>query len=84
MKFFITPLDPLGPLRSKKFQTTLILAFEANSALSRENETKIVKITDSEKGRKKYVYKLYFRIWSDGLPDYKYIFKFLHTPVFDL
>ena len=32
---------------SKKFQTTLILAFEANSALSRENETKIVKITHS-------------------------------------
>ena len=27
---------------------TLILAFEANSALSRENETKIVKITHSE------------------------------------
>ena len=31
----------------KKFQTTLILAFEANSALSRKNETKIVKITHS-------------------------------------
>ena len=29
------------------FQKTLILAFEANSALSRENETKIVKITHS-------------------------------------
>ena len=42
--FFFTP----GPLRSKKFQKTLILAFEANSAaLSRENETKIVKITHS-------------------------------------
>ena len=48
------------PLRSrsirKKFQKTLILsfqkmfilAFEANSALSRENETKIVKITHSQ------------------------------------
>ena len=31
----------------KKFQKTLILAFEANSALPRENETKIVKITHS-------------------------------------
>ena len=45
--FFFTPLAPLGPLRSKKFQKTLILAFEANSVLSRENETKIVKITHS-------------------------------------
>ena len=41
---------PSGTLRSKKFQTTLILAFEANSALSRENETKIVKITHSDGG----------------------------------
>ena len=47
MKFFLTPLAPSGPLRSKKFQKTLILAFEANSALSYENETKIVKITHS-------------------------------------
>ena len=31
----------------KKFQETLILPFEANSALSRKNETKIVKITHS-------------------------------------
>ena len=31
----------------KKFQKKLILVFEANSALSRENETKIVKITHS-------------------------------------
>ena len=31
----------------EKFQKPLILAFEANSALSRENETKIVKITQS-------------------------------------
>ena len=37
-----------GPLHSEKFQKTLILAFEANSALSRENENKIVKITHSE------------------------------------
>ena len=36
----------------KKFQKTLILAFEANSALSSENETKIVKITHSA-----YIYK---------------------------
>ena len=47
MKNFLTPLAPSGPLRSKFFQKTLILAFEANSALSRENETKIVKITHS-------------------------------------
>ena len=40
-----------GPLHSKKFQKTLILAFEANSALSRKNETKIVKITHSAVGR---------------------------------
>ena len=39
-----TPLAPSEPLRSKKFQTTLILAFEP---LSRENETEIVKITHS-------------------------------------
>ena len=31
----------------KTFQKMLILAFEANSALSHENETKIVKITHS-------------------------------------
>ena len=39
-----------GPFRAtpfEKFQKTLILAFEANSALSFENETKIVKITHS-------------------------------------
>ena len=34
-----------GPLRLKFFQKTLTLAFEANSALPRENETKIVKVT---------------------------------------
>ena len=38
---------PSGPLRSKKFQTMLILALEANSALSHKNDTKIVKITHS-------------------------------------
>ena len=32
----------------KKIKKTLILAFEASGALSRENETKIVKITHSE------------------------------------
>ena len=37
-----------GPLLgSKFFQKTLILALDANSALSCENETKIVKITHS-------------------------------------
>ena len=45
MKIFLTPLAPSEPLRSKKFQTKLILAFEANSTLY--NETKIVKITHS-------------------------------------
>ena len=35
-------------LCSKKIQKTLILAFEANSALSRKNETKIVKITHKQ------------------------------------
>merc|ERR1712141_212234 len=44
-------------LRSKKFQKTLILAFEANSALSRKNETKIVKITHSAK-------VIIFDIWN--------------------
>ena len=39
---------PFGLLRSKKFQTMLILALEANSALSHKNETKIVKITHSD------------------------------------
>ena len=43
--FFFTPLAPSGPLHLKKFQKTLILAFEANSALSHESETKFVKIT---------------------------------------
>ena len=50
MNFFFTPLAPSEPLLSKFFQTTLILAIEANSALSRENETKIVKITHSGSG----------------------------------
>ena len=30
-KIFFTPLAPSGPLHSKKFKKTLILAFEANS-----------------------------------------------------
>ena len=42
------PRVPSGPFRLKKFKKTLILAFEANRALSHENETKIVKITHSE------------------------------------
>ena len=40
-----------GPLRSKNFQKALILALEANSELSSENETKIVKITHSALGK---------------------------------
>ena len=46
-KKFFTPLTPLLPLHSKFFQKTLILDYEANSAFSRENETKIVKIKHS-------------------------------------
>ena len=40
---------PFGAASFEKFQATLILAFEGNSALSREieNETKSVKITHS-------------------------------------
>ena len=46
--FFFTPqATSAEPLHSKIFQKTLILTFEANSALSSENETKIVKITHS-------------------------------------
>ena len=47
MKFFLTPMAPSEQLHSKKFKKTLILAFEANSALSYESETKIVKIIHS-------------------------------------
>ena len=56
--FFFTPLAPSGPLHSKIFQKTLILAFEANSALSSKNETKIVKITHSATGRYFYLVEL--------------------------
>ena len=41
-KNFFTPLAPSGPLHLKKFQKTLMLAFEANCI-----ETKIVKIAHS-------------------------------------
>ena len=47
MKFFLHSGFPSGTLHTKKFQERLILVFEANGALSRENETKIVKITHS-------------------------------------
>ena len=57
LKSMFTPLAHSGPLRSKKFQKTLILAFEANSALSCENKTKIVKITHSAMHRQ-------FSIWA--------------------
>ena len=43
--FFKIKISP--PLRPHFIRKTLILAFEANSALSRENETKIGKITHS-------------------------------------
>ena len=49
--FFKKNSHSAGPFRAapfeKKIQKTLIFAFEANSALSRENETKMVKITHS-------------------------------------
>ena len=52
--FFEIFISLRWPLRShsvqKNLKKTLILAFEANSALSHENETKIVKITHSETG----------------------------------
>ena len=48
MNFFLHSDGPEGPLRSKKFQITLVLAFEANSVLSHKNDTKIVKITHIE------------------------------------
>ena len=55
------PLHSAGPFGAAPFEIisknvdfslskTLILAFEANSALPRENETKIVKITHSAFG----------------------------------
>ena len=47
MKFFLHSVGPFGAVLFEKFQKTLILAFESDSALSRENETKIVKITHS-------------------------------------
>ena len=50
LKKFLTLLAPsLGRAAPfEKISKTLILAFEANSALSHENETKIVKITHSD------------------------------------
>ena len=36
-KKILTPMVPLGPLRTNFFPKTLILAFEANSALSCQN-----------------------------------------------
>ena len=50
-EIFSHSTDPFWAALLKKFQTTLILAFEANSALSRKNETKIVKITHSDTPR---------------------------------
>ena len=44
-EIFSNGASPLESLHLNFFQKTLILAFEANSALSRENETKIMKIT---------------------------------------
>ena len=47
MKKFLNEVPEGASGVKKKFQKMLILAFEANSALSCENETKIVKITHS-------------------------------------
>ena len=47
LNFFSLRLHTLGCSVRIFFQQTLILAFEANSALSHKNETKIVKITHS-------------------------------------
>ena len=46
-------------IKIKFFEKTLILSFEANSALSHENETKIVKITHSAKqvGSEIFIYQ---------------------------
>ena len=50
LKIFLHSPGPFEATLFEKFQKTLILAFEANSALSHENETKIVKITHSVGG----------------------------------
>ena len=70
-EIFLTPLAPSGPLHSKKFQT-LILAFDANSALSCENETKIVKITHSELGIIMRIFKIddYIKIINISLKNF--------------
>ena len=49
-EIFFHSAGPFGAAPFEKFQTTLILGFEANSALSCENETKIVKIIHSAAG----------------------------------
>ena len=81
-------MAPSGPIRSKKFQTTLILAFEANSALSSENEIKIVKIIHSEKKGAGCWYvaeqfpqieKMQFSM-SGGWPDNLAVKIGVHTP----
>ena len=46
---FLHSAGPFGTAPLKKIKKTLILAFEANSALSHENETKIVTIAHSAK-----------------------------------
>ena len=47
-EIFSHTTGPFGALRLKIFQKPLILASEANSALSSESEAKIVKITHSD------------------------------------
>ena len=45
LKSMLFEIFGAGAASFEKIQITLILAFEANSALSQKNETKIVKIT---------------------------------------
>ena len=74
MKNFLTPLAPSGPLHSKKFQKTLILAFEANSALSHENQTEIVKIKHSSQ----------VRVRLELGPKYRYLKKLQNLNCFGI
>ena len=88
MIFFFTPLAPSESLRSKFFQKTLIwafqkmliLAFEANSALSRENETKIAKITCSAHAIREQMKKREFYCPKKRQGESKWRLQSLHDP----
>ena len=51
LKFFLHSAGPFAAAPFEKLQQTLILAFKTYSALSCENETKIVKIAPSARTR---------------------------------